>query len=518
MINTQSQIITTQIEPILQDRIRQISYDSAQKSNNIFGEKYETNFDEIVKTLIDKNDTSSNRKLIIYWVSRELRCQDNWSLITALEFTKFTQSELLVIYSLKKDYYYKNNRNYDFLTKSILDFHQNLEKLNIPFRLIDNDTSNNNSNIIELINNLKPLTIFTDFYPLNDKRQEKIDVISKTNSIYLEVDSHNIVPAWIASPKQEFGAYTLRPKIKKLLPKYLTDFPNIRELVKKNSLENENVETKQLVRNLKHTSEDIKELIENNRTNDTTTPSKLIIPSEFAAQQYFENFRINRLKLYNTLRNEPSKDGQSGLSPYLNYGLIANQRVAFDIDIMQVSESISEDKASFLEEQIVRRELSDNFTYYNTNYNKFEGFHIWAQTTLNEHRKDKREYIYTLEQFENAKTYDSAWNAAQKQLTETGRLHGYMRMYWAKKILEWSETPEYALDVAIYLNDYYALDGRDPNGFVGITWSIGGVHDRAWTERPIYGKIRYMNYNGLKRKFDIETYINQHLNSRKKLF
>lgn len=514
MTNTQFLSDNFKFDQVLKDRVRLIRYNSTQKSNNIFGEEYEINFDEIVRLFNDTNTNSNNRQIIIYWASRELRTQDNWSLITALEFAKSTQSELLVIYSLKKDYYFKNNRNYDFLTKTLLDFQQNIEKINIPFRLIDSDTSSDNSNLIELINNIKPIAVITDFYPLNDKRQDKIDVISKTETVYFEVDSHNIVPAWIASPKQEFGAYTLRPKIKKLLSKYLTDFPVISEF----QPNNDSSEIKQLINNLKHTNEEIKAIIKNNRPNDTLSPSQLVIPTEFAAQQYFENFKINRLKLYNTLRNEPSKDGQSGLSPYLNYGLIANQRVAFDIEKMQVPETMTEDKASFLEEQIIRRELSDNFTYYNTNYNKFEGFHTWAQTTLNEHRSDKREFTYTLEEFEQAKTYDPAWNAAQKQLTQTGRLHGYMRMYWAKKILEWSNTPEFALEVAIYLNDYYALDGRDPNGFVGITWSIGGVHDRAWTERPIYGKIRYMNYNGLKRKFDIEAYINQHLSSGKKLF
>ncbi len=151
--------------------------------------------------------------------------------------------------------------------------------------------------------------------------------------------------------------------------------------------------------------------------------------------------------------------------------------------------------------------MSDNFCYFNSNYDNFNGFHEWAQKTLNDHRNDKREFIYSLKEFEEAKTHEELWNAAQKELTLKGKMHGYLRMYWAKKILEWSSSPEEALKIAIYLNDKYELDGRDPNGYTGCAWAIGGVHDRAWSERKIFGKIRFMNLNGAKRKFDVDTYI-----------
>ena len=143
-------------------------------------------------------------------------------------------------------------------------------------------------------------------------------------------------------------------------------------------------------------------------------------------------------------------------------------------------------------------------------YDSFEGFHSWAKTSLNEHRKDEREFVYSVQEFEQAKTHKDLWNAAQKELLMTGKLHGYMRMYWAKKILEWSSSPEEALRVAIYINDKYELDGRDPNGYTGCAWAIGGVHDRPWFERPVYGKIRYMNRNGAKNKFDIDAYVKKY--------
>ena len=156
---------------------------------------------------------------------------------------------------------------------------------------------------------------------------------------------------------------------------------------------------------------------------------------------------------------------------------------------------------------IIRRELSDNFCFYNPNYDHFEGFPAWAQKTLNEHRRDTREYLYNQEQFEKAFTHDPLWNAAQMEMVRKGKMHGYLRMYWAKKILEWTPSPEEAQRIAIYLNDRYELDGRDPNGYAGIAWSIGGVHDRAWGERPVFGKIRYMSFNGAKSKFDVARYI-----------
>ncbi len=155
----------------------------------------------------------------------------------------------------------------------------------------------------------------------------------------------------------------------------------------------------------------------------------------------------------------------------------------------------------------MRRELADNFCFYNEHYDNFKGFPDWAKKTLNEHRHDRREYLYSLEQLETAQTHDDLWNAAQKEMMKTGKMHGYMRMYWAKKILEWTETPEEALKIAICLNDKYELDGRDPNGYVGVAWSIGGVHDRAWFPRPIFGKVRYMSYRGAQSKFDVKAYI-----------
>jgi len=164
---------------------------------------------------------------------------------------------------------------------------------------------------------------------------------------------------------------------------------------------------------------------------------------------------------------------------------------------------------ALLEEMVVRKELADNFCFYEKNYLSLTAGPDWAQKSLASHSLDIREYAYSRDQLENAQTHDLSWNAAQNQMRKSGKMHGYMRMYWAKKILEWSETPETALAHCIYLNDTYSIDGGDPNGYVGILWSIAGLHDRPWFDRPIFGLVRYMNEGGLMRKYDVAAYQKQ---------
>jgi deoxyribodipyrimidine photo-lyase len=231
---------------------------------------------------------------------------------------------------------------------------------------------------------------------------------------------------------------------------------------------------------------------------------KRITPGEKAARETLEEFITHKLESYKQTRNDPAIDGQSNLSPYLHFGQISPQRVALAVARV---EGQNEPKAAYLEELIVRRELAENFCYYNQYYDSFEGFPNWAKQTLNEHRNDKRDYVYTLRQLELAETHDKWWNAAQRQMVQMGKMHGYMRMYWAKKFLEWTKMSEDAMKIAVYLNDKYELDGRDPNGYAGIAWSIDGVHNRAWFDRSIYGKIRYMGYNRLDSKFNLQEYI-----------
>jgi deoxyribodipyrimidine photo-lyase len=201
------------------------------------------------------------------------------------------------------------------------------------------------------------------------------------------------------------------------------------------------------------------------------------------------------------LRNDPTLDYLSHLSPYLHFGQISPLYIA-----LKVIDTDSRGKEAFLEELIVRRELSMNFVFYNEKYDSFEAVPEWAKKTLKAHQKNKRQYTYSLEELETAQTHDAYWNAAQREMVGRGKMHGYMRMYWGKKIIEWSKTPEKAFQIALYLNNKYELDGRDPNGFTGVAWCFG-KHDRPWGERPIFGNVRYMNDKGLKRKFDADRYV-----------
>jgi deoxyribodipyrimidine photo-lyase len=422
---------------------------------------------------------------VVYWMQRDQRVNDNWALIYAQQQALENNSPLIVVFNLVPDFLDATIRQYDFMIRGLKEVEKTLLKYNIPFILLDGKPT---ESIPRFINENKTSLLVTDFNPLKIVRAWEKDIVSKISIPFHEVDAHNIVPLHQVSDKQEFAAYTIRPKIQKLLPDYLDEFPSLIKM--KNKIDAPTTDWDSLYKSLK-INFDVKTI-------------DWLKPGEEAANKLLHHFINNKFIKYGTDRNFPTEDAQSNLSPYFHFGQIAPQRVA--LTIQPLTEYV-ESHESFLEEMIIRRELADNFCYFNDNYDSFDGFHKWAQDSLNLHRKDKRDYTYTLEHFENAKTHDELWNAAQLEMVNKGKMHGYMRMYWAKKILEWTRTPEEALQIAIYLNDKYELDGRDPNGYTGIAWSIGGVHDRPWFERPVYGKIRYMNYNGCAKKFDVKKYI-----------
>ena len=424
---------------------------------------------------------------VVYWMSRDQRVNDNWALLFSQEMALRHESPLAVVFCLVPRFLGATKRQYGFMLQGLKEVERDLAQMSIPFYLL---TGSPQEEIPKFVTKYGVGALVTDFDPLRIKKGWKEGVANKIEAPLYEVDAHNIVPCWIASPKQEYGAHTFRPKIKRALPEFLQDFP----APQKHPISQQE----------KIAETDWNSIMKTTQVDHSVLEVDWIKPGEKAAQQALREFVENKLALYDELRNDPSKDGQSNLSPYLHFGHISAQRVALEVRKSGINMRAQE---AFLEELIVRRELSDNFCFYNSNYDSFDGFPDWAKRTLNEHRSDRRDYIYSLEQFEKAQTHDDLWNAAQKEMVHTGKMHGYMRMYWAKKILEWTESPEKALEIDIYLNDRYELDGRDPNGYVGIAWSIGGVHDRAWMDRKILGKIRYMSYNGCKSKFSVEDYI-----------
>jgi len=419
---------------------------------------------------------------VIYWMSRDQRVNDNWALLYAQELAQKRDSPMAVAFCLSPEFLGAITRQYHFMLRGLKELERNLNELNIPFFLLLGDPG---QEIPHFLNNHSGSVLVSDFSPLRINRDWKKAVAEKIAITFYEVDAHNIVPCWYASSKQEWAAYSFRPKVHSLLPEFLEDFPALQRHPFPWQSWGEN-DWKAAERSLRA---------------DTISEVKWIEPGEAASREHLAVFLNQRLSSYDSERNDPSRDGQSNLSPYLHFGQIAAQRVA-----LQVLASMP-DSSSFLEELVVRRELSDNFCYYNSYYDSFNGFPNWAKETLRIHEKDRHEYLYTLKEMQMAQTHDDLWNAAQLEMVCRGKMHGYLRMYWAKKILEWTETPADALQVAIYLNDRYEMDGRDPNGYTGIAWSIGGVHDRAWKEREIFGKVRFMSYNGAKAKFDVKAYI-----------
>jgi deoxyribodipyrimidine photo-lyase len=419
---------------------------------------------------------------VVYWMSRDQRVSDNWALTYAQELADEHESALAVAFYLTPKFLGATSRHYHFMLQGLKEVEKRLHDLNIPFFLVPGDPGHE---IPDLLSEIEAGALVSDFSPLRQSREWKSAVANEISLPFYEVDAHNIIPCWLASPKQEWAAYSFRPKVHRLLFEFLEEFPAVHQ----NPFPPSGVvgnDWDALTRSIKA---------------DSFPDLSWIKPGEGSASKHLQNFLEMKLSRYDADRNDSNRSGQSDLSPYLHFGQIGAARVALETILSM------KDAGAFLEELVVRRELSDNFCYYNQNYDDIQGFPAWARRSLEEHARDRREYLYGVEELERGKTHDDLWNAAQLEMVRRGKMHGYVRMYWAKKILEWTESPAEALRTVIYLNDRYELDGRDPNGYAGAAWSLGGVHDRAWKERPIYGKVRYMSYNGSKRKFDVQAYI-----------
>jgi len=426
---------------------------------------------------------------VIYWMSRDQRAHDNWALLYAQEMALQSKASLGVVFSLVPEFLGANIRQYGFMLNGLQETEQSLKEKQIPFFLFKGFPD---KTLPEFMHQHGISSLVTDFDPLRIKKEWKKKITHQIDIPFFEVDAHNVIPCWHASPKQEFAAYTFRPKVKRILDEFLEPFPPLKK--------------HPIPWKAEHAQTDWEGAYKSLKANREVEEIEWLKPGEKEAKRILKNFIKHELSDYDHGRNDPNRDAQSNLSPYLHFGEISAQRVALEVlkDGAQ-----GQNRDAFLEELIVRRELADNYCHYNPDYDNFYGFPDWAKKSLQEHRKDKREYVYTYKQFDEGKTHDALWNAAQKQMVKTGKMHGYMRMYWAKKILEWTENPERAQKIAIDLNDKYELDGRDPNGYAGIAWSIGGVHDRAWFNRPIFGKIRFMSAKGALSKFDVNAYISK---------
>lgn len=449
-------------------------------------------------------DIPFSGKSVIYIMSRDQRVQDNHALLAAQNLAVANGVPLYVLFILRV-IQNRSYEHYEFMLDGLCGVADSLRLYDIPFVLRAGDSA---TEITRFSEEVESGALFFDFSPLKHSRSLIKRVASSVDCRVTVVDTHNIIPVWIASTKLEVAAHTMRRKVHQQLETYLVTPPT----PQRHPYPTESVATMSW--------DEAKVFIASIPKSGITIRQK---SGEKEAHKHLGNFIVERLEGYTLLRNDIAEDRQSGLSPYLHFGHISSMRVALDVmnSAKKVPLLLEEPKLAqpsgqpglldgmnaLLEEMIVRKELADNFCFYSEEYVTLKAAPNWAQNSLAEHAPDVRDYIYSVDEWEDASTHDEIWNAAQLELKKCGKMHGYMRMYWAKKILEWSINPEEALKTAIYLNDKYSIDGGDPNGYVGILWSIAGLHDRPWFERPVFGKIRYMNAAGLRRKFDVDEYI-----------
>ena len=421
---------------------------------------------------------------VVYWMQASHRAVDNHALEHAIYRANRLNLPLLTYFGLTRDFPSSNIRHFSFILQGLAGVSKDLELRGIPFILRNEDPARG----VQVLARKASLMVVDQGY-LRPNRVWYEQVSGSVSCPVEQVETNVLVPVSIASVKEEYSAATFRPRISARVPSFL-DLPTVLELNKRGKFPD--------IDSLPPKDPDF---ILSLLGPDRSVPPVNIRGGTETAAQTLDKFIAERLKDYARGRNDPSRDLSSGLSPFLHFGQISPLRIA--VEIMQTE---GEGRDAFLEQLIVRRELAVNYVYYNSRYDSIAGLPEWAKKTLDVHASDPREYLYPMEVLESGETDDPYWNAAQREVRCTGRMHGYMRMYWGKKLLEWSPDPATAFSRAVALNDRYQLDGRDPNGYAGIAWCFG-KHDRPWGERPVFGKVRYMNARGLTRKFDMEGYL-----------
>ena len=434
---------------------------------------------------------------IIYWMQASQRVEYNQALETAIRIANKRSLPVLVYFEFTKNFPDANFRHYYFMLEGLQEVNNELKKNNIKM-ILHYQEDNITPDLLKLAKDAA--IVVTDCGYLHFHLEWREKYAEEIPCLMLQVESDIVIPVETASTKEEFTAGSFRPKVNRLLSDYLKPIDTTEP--KHSSL---NFAIKSLP------IDDISNCLDYLTVDSSVPASPIFHGGNSKAKDFLNQFIKEKIYRFESLRNNPSEDYLSHMSPYLHFGQISPLYIALKLK----SEAPAEAYRVYLEELIVRRELAINYVYYNANYDKFKGLPRWAKSSLEKHQHDTRKIVYSIAELEHSLTHDPYWNAAQQEMVITGKMHGYMRMYWGKKILEWSTAPQEAFERCIYLNNKYELDGRDPNGYTGIAWCFG-KHDRAWKERPIFGKVRFMNDNGLKRKFDMEKYIQKVQELRKK--
>ena len=417
------------------------------------------------------------------------RTENNLALIYAILRANKLNKPVIAFFGFTQTYPEANLRHYTFMLEGLKEVKDSLEEIGIKTIILKKSPE---QGLVEPAKDCSLIVVDRGYLKVI-KGWYKF-VAEKVSCPLIQIEDNVAVPVEIASEKEEYSAFTIRPKILKKRERYLLKHNKSKPY--RNSLD------------IKFASSDLKnigELSSDPIMDKSVKPVTHLKGGASEANKHLEDFITNKLTDYPEQKNNPNIDCLSNLSPYLHFGQISPIYIALKISDATVSK---EAKEAYLEEVIIRRELAVNYINFNQNYDSFNGLPEWVKRTLLSHRKDPRKYMYSLEELENAKTHDPYWNAAQNEMRYMGKMHGYMRMYWGKKLIEWTDNPETAFKIALHLNNKYELDGRDPNGYAGVAWCFG-KHDRPWKERPIFGLVRYMNSEGLRRKFDADKYVSK---------
>ncbi|XP_063225110.1 deoxyribodipyrimidine photo-lyase isoform X2 [Bacillus rossius redtenbacheri] len=392
---------------------------------------------------------------VIYWIFRDQRVQDNWALLYAQKLALKRKVPLHVCFCLVPKFLDATVRQYDFMLKGLEEMARECGRLGIQFHMFLGEAR---SVLPAFVAEHRLGAVVADFSPLR-LPSEWVDLLAVAlpkDVPFFQVDAHNIVPCWVASDKAEYAARTIRNKINSKLPEFLTKFPPVVKHPHSSKLLAEAVDWDAALASLE--------------VDRSVGPVTSIAPGSEAGLACLQEFCSKRLRLFASKRNDPTCNALSNLSPWCHFGQISVQRCI--LAVRELKAQFPESVDAFCEEAIVRRELADNFCHYNREYDRLEGAHAWARKTLDDHRKDKRQHVYSRDELARALTHDDLWNSAQLQLAREGKMHGFLRMYWAKKILEWTDTPERALADAIFLNDSMSIDGRDPSGYAACGRSV----------------------------------------------
>ena len=428
-------------------------------------------------------------KCVVYWMQRAQRALDNPALDVAVQAANALGKPAVVFFAPVPYYPHANLRHYRFLGEGIPDIAEWLKKRNIGFvlrRFPDHS-------LIKFCEQVKASLVVGDENPMREPESWRRSATKKLRVPLWTVDADVIVPS-ILLQKAQYSSHIIRPRLEAQLGRFLVPPKNTKARVgwKKPA-------------GLLALHPEI-DITQGWPLDTSVSPVSGFRGGTNEALRLLKTFIKHGLSTYDSKRNQPEVNGTSRLSPYLHFGHIGPLTVALAVERADAPQA---DKEAFLNQVITWRELAVNMARFNPNYDNFECGEPWAHRTLAKHAKDDRPVRYTESQLEHAETHDPLWNAAQIQMVTTGWMHNYVRMYWGKKILEWSPSAAQAFQIAVRLNDKYELDGRDPNGYAGIAWSIVGKFDRPWFERPIFGQIRFMSGASTGRKFDSKKYIEQ---------